>query len=55
MGAAASLNDFGPFGDIHAVKSFCGEDFDQAKFDELKVKPRFEQEQRNDAHELFTI
>ena len=43
MGSAASTavtDDFGAFGDIHAVKSLCVQlekDFDQTKFDAMKV------------------
>ena len=40
-GASVAMADFGPFGDVNAVKSLCVEvekEFDQAKFDELKVR-----------------
>jgi len=42
MGAGAStkIEEFGAFGDVNAVKSLCVElekEFDQAKFDTLKV------------------
>jgi len=44
MGAGASthsLDDFGPFGDVNAVKAFAGDKFDQVKFDELKDSDGF--------------
>ena len=42
-GASALLAEFGPLGDVNAVRSLCarvGKEFDQVKFDELKVKPQ---------------
>jgi hypothetical protein len=46
MGAGAStkIEEFGPFGDINAVKSLCTEldkEFDEAKFNELKDEDGF--------------